>query len=219
MNGRVGTTEPSLSRRCYDALQLTPENGSSTPYSQTRKRLTREQALSLEKKVIARLIRKGYLLTNWQYNPFRHQDANRAVRATVIPNSPWRANGYHGRIAGATAPKRLPGMPFRPLWGAMGALSRLSGNLYCNRRDHPQSLVWQRAGTERVGFEPTVRLPAQRFSSSTILMLPRVTSYPSMGLLFANFSFMIPPRYVPCHAVMRGSFAIPFANSLSAYVR
>jgi hypothetical protein len=28
---------------------------------------------------------------------------------------------------------------------------------------------------ERVGFEPTVRLPVQRFSSSKILMLARVT--------------------------------------------
>ena len=30
---------------------------------------------------------------------------------------------------------------------------------------------------ERVGFEPTVRLPVQRFSSSKILMLERVALY------------------------------------------
>jgi hypothetical protein len=52
-------------------------------YSQTRQPLTRAQALALEKKQIARLIRKGYLLTNWQHNPFRHQDTNTAVKAIL----------------------------------------------------------------------------------------------------------------------------------------
>jgi hypothetical protein len=219
MNGRVGTTEPSLSRRCYDALQLTPENGSSTPYSQTRKRLTREQALSLEKKVIARLIRKGYLLTNWQYNPFRHQDANRAVRATVIPNSPWRANGYHGRIAGATAPKRLPGIALSAPVGRYGGAQPLVGQFVLQSPRSPAipclATGWNGEGGIRTHGTVT-RTTVFEFYDPHAAACNLVPKY---GLLFANFSFMIPPRYVPCHAVMRGSFAIPFANSLSAYVR
>ena len=37
----------------------------------------------------------------------------------------------------------------------------------------PQPVENQGTGTERVGFEPTVRLPAQRFSSSKIFVLAR----------------------------------------------
>jgi hypothetical protein len=52
-------------------------------YFQTRKPLTRAGALAREKKDIAWLIRRGYLLTNWQQNPYRHLDAGRAVRAIL----------------------------------------------------------------------------------------------------------------------------------------
>jgi len=52
-------------------------------YFQTRKRLTRAEALAREKKVIARLIRQGYLLTNWQQNPYRHRNAGKAVRVIL----------------------------------------------------------------------------------------------------------------------------------------
>jgi len=52
-------------------------------YFQTRKPLTRNQALAREKKDIARLIRRGYLLTNWQQNPYRHVDAGKAIRAIL----------------------------------------------------------------------------------------------------------------------------------------
>jgi hypothetical protein len=50
-------------------------------YSCTRKPLNRAQALELERETIARLVRKGYQLTNWQHNPFRHNDTDKAVRA------------------------------------------------------------------------------------------------------------------------------------------
>jgi hypothetical protein len=52
-------------------------------YFQTRKPLTRAGALAREKKDIARLVRQGYLLTNWQQNPYRHLDASRAARAIL----------------------------------------------------------------------------------------------------------------------------------------
>jgi len=50
-------------------------------YSWSRTPLTRPQAFALERKTIARLLRKGYHLTNWQHNPLRHNDTDRAVRA------------------------------------------------------------------------------------------------------------------------------------------
>ncbi|SRR6266702_1371871 len=52
-------------------------------YSATRKPMSRSQALALELKTIARLLRKGYHLTNWQHNPHRHNDTNKAVRAVL----------------------------------------------------------------------------------------------------------------------------------------
>jgi hypothetical protein len=52
-------------------------------YFQTKKPLTRAEALAREKRDIARLIRQGYLLTNWQQNPYRHLDASKAVRAIL----------------------------------------------------------------------------------------------------------------------------------------
>lgn len=52
-------------------------------YSATRKPMTRSQALTLELQTIAKLLRKGYCLTNWQHNPHRHNDTNKAVRAVL----------------------------------------------------------------------------------------------------------------------------------------
>lgn len=65
------------------AKLIQKNKGKKLVYSQTRRPLTRAQALELEKKLIARLIRQGYLLTNWQHNPFRHQDADLAVTAIL----------------------------------------------------------------------------------------------------------------------------------------
>jgi hypothetical protein len=65
------------------AKLIQANRGADIIYSQTRKPLTRARALELEKKLIAQLIRQGYLLTNWQHNPFRHQDADLAVRSIL----------------------------------------------------------------------------------------------------------------------------------------
>jgi hypothetical protein len=54
-------------------------------YSQTRRPLARSQALALEKKVIASLIRRGHLLTNWHHNPHRHNSVAKAVSAILKP--------------------------------------------------------------------------------------------------------------------------------------
>jgi hypothetical protein len=48
--------------------------------SVTRRPLNRLQALELERRTIERLLRKGFHLTNWQQNPFRHQDDRKAGR-------------------------------------------------------------------------------------------------------------------------------------------
>lgn len=50
-------------------------------FSSTRTPLNRSQALALENRKIDQLIRKGYQLTNWQHNPYRHNDTLKAVRA------------------------------------------------------------------------------------------------------------------------------------------
>jgi hypothetical protein len=52
-------------------------------YSATRKPLNRSEALAMELKTIARLLRKGYWLTNSHHNPFRHNDTNKAVSAVL----------------------------------------------------------------------------------------------------------------------------------------
>lgn len=67
----------SLSVRVMAAL----DKKARLQFSSTRKPLNREQALALEKQTIRRLIQKGYLLTNWQHNPHRHNDTQKAVRA------------------------------------------------------------------------------------------------------------------------------------------
>lgn len=69
----------SLSVRTMAAL----DKKADIKYSCTRRPLTRQQALDLERKTIERLIRKGYLLTNWQHNPRRHRDTDTAVKAIL----------------------------------------------------------------------------------------------------------------------------------------
>lgn len=69
----------SLSVRVIAAL----DKKVSIRYSRTRKSLDRCEALALEKRMIACLIRKGYRLTNWQHNPLRHNNTQKAVRAIL----------------------------------------------------------------------------------------------------------------------------------------
>ena len=70
----------SLSARVIGALD---KRKKVIKYSSTRRPMTRSQAFKLEKEKIARLIRQGFLLTNWQHNPHRHKDLNKAVRAIL----------------------------------------------------------------------------------------------------------------------------------------
>jgi hypothetical protein len=69
----------SLSVRVMAAL----DGKARIEYSATRKPMNRSQALALERKTIAQLLKKGYHLTNWQHNPRRHNDTNKAVRAVL----------------------------------------------------------------------------------------------------------------------------------------
>jgi hypothetical protein len=52
-------------------------------FSCTRRPMNRRQALDLERRTIDRLVAAGFLLTNWQHNPYRHDDTARAVRAIL----------------------------------------------------------------------------------------------------------------------------------------
>ena len=70
----------SLSVRVMAALLW---NKKKITYSCTQRPLTRSQALALERLTIARMVRKGVLLTNWQHNPSRHLDVKRALRAIL----------------------------------------------------------------------------------------------------------------------------------------
>ena len=54
---------------------------------------------------------------------------------------------------------------------AEGEALVLDPHLYPENQKRQKILVNQYGMAERVGFEPTVRLPVQRFSSSMILML------------------------------------------------
>jgi hypothetical protein len=51
--------------------------------SRTKRHINRRQALIFEKEQIARLLAKGFMLANWQHNPYRHKDPSRAVRAIL----------------------------------------------------------------------------------------------------------------------------------------
>jgi hypothetical protein len=70
----------SLTVRVMAALD---ERGKKINYSRTRRPLNRREALALEKILISRLLHQGFLLTNWQHNPLRHNDTNKAVRAIL----------------------------------------------------------------------------------------------------------------------------------------
>jgi hypothetical protein len=73
----IGRSRRGPDRMRYVRSLLTPQN-----------RATLERS-SLCVRVIAKLIQKNkgkklvYLLTNWQHNPFRHQDADLAVTAIL----------------------------------------------------------------------------------------------------------------------------------------
>ena len=71
-----------------------------------------------------------------------------------------------------------------------------------------------------MGFEPTV-LPVQRFSSSKISHVDVARAVAKRVLWFGLFGSMILPCYAPSRAVLRGSFANPFADCrhqpMSAY--
>jgi hypothetical protein len=49
----------------------------------TRAPMNRRQALAIEKRNIERLVAAGFLLTNLQHNPRRHNSVARAVRAIL----------------------------------------------------------------------------------------------------------------------------------------
>lgn len=70
-------------KKLSDRVMVALDRKAHVEYSSTRKPLNRMEALELERKTIARLLRKGYHLTNWQHNPFRHTDTNKAVRAVL----------------------------------------------------------------------------------------------------------------------------------------
>ena len=53
---------------------------------------------------------------------------------------------------------------------------------------------------ERVGFEPTVRLPVQRFSSSKILML--AIAVPQLSVC-SGWAFFLRPSYPVMHGTVR----------------
>jgi hypothetical protein len=57
------------------------KQGAKIHLSCTRRPMNRRQALDLERKTISRLLARGFLLTNFQQNPFRHKDVGKAVRA------------------------------------------------------------------------------------------------------------------------------------------
>ena len=77
-----------------------------------------------------------------------------------------------------------------------------------------ETLGPQGGRSERVGFEPTVRLPIQRFSSSKISHGGAGRIVPNHPLLFAIFPLMILVCDAQYHPVSHSWFAIWFANSL-----
>ncbi|MDP2355493.1 MAG: hypothetical protein Q8M31_05470 [Beijerinckiaceae bacterium] len=70
-------------KKLSDRVMVALDRKAVIKCSSTRKPLNRAEALELERKTIVRLLRKGYQLTNWQHNPSRHTDANKAVRAVL----------------------------------------------------------------------------------------------------------------------------------------
>jgi hypothetical protein len=70
----------SLSVRIMAALL---RRGVEIRLSCTRRPMNRRQALEREEADIVRLVARGFLLTNWQHNPHRHNDVRKAVRAIL----------------------------------------------------------------------------------------------------------------------------------------
>lgn len=64
-------------------MALIEKRGLIIRLTQTRRQLNRMQALALEKKIIARYVRQGFQLTNWQHNPRRTNDERAALRAIL----------------------------------------------------------------------------------------------------------------------------------------
>lgn len=73
----------SLSVRVM-ALML--QRGLVIKQTQTRCPMNRTQALARESAMIARYVRAGFQLTNWQQNPNRMTDAHAALRAILRPS-------------------------------------------------------------------------------------------------------------------------------------
>jgi hypothetical protein len=59
------------------------QRNKTVEYSRTRRLMTRDEALTLERKKIAELIRNGFFLTNWRRNPHRHKDLHKALRVIL----------------------------------------------------------------------------------------------------------------------------------------
>jgi hypothetical protein len=70
----------SLSDRVIAALL---DMGKTPTYSQTHTPMNRRQALEAEEAEIARLVARGFLLTNWYGNDRHHKDVRKAVRAIL----------------------------------------------------------------------------------------------------------------------------------------
>jgi hypothetical protein len=69
-----------LNNRVIAALD---KRGKPPGFHYAKRGLNRRQALAEEKKQIARLLRQGFLLTNWQHNPRRHKNVPKAVAAIM----------------------------------------------------------------------------------------------------------------------------------------
>jgi hypothetical protein len=80
---------------------------------------------------------------------------------------PFRRSAAQARWLPNTDALRQESLRVLPLlaWGV---------NMGVRKPDHPQPLTQQLVRTERVGFEPKVRLSVQRFSSSKTFVLARV---------------------------------------------
>ena len=77
---RAKLARKSLSVRVMAALS---ERNVGVLPSRANSHINRRRALVLEKEQIASLLAKGFMLTNWQHNPYRHKDPSRAVQAIL----------------------------------------------------------------------------------------------------------------------------------------
>jgi hypothetical protein len=74
-----------LSRRSLSVrvMAVLLRRGAVIKLSCTRLPMNRQQALATERRRIERLVAAGFLLTNWQHNPRRHNNVEKAVRAIL----------------------------------------------------------------------------------------------------------------------------------------